>query len=520
MKSRVLLLALLLVVPAAFLVASGETELMPQSDVLEITKAQYYVDATQYLDRKEAFTQAFEEEFGVRLIVNTFPRDQYMEKLNLAITSRQLSGFVVPFTPGDVLRYRDDGAILPLDAYLASNTTWYAQPEDFREFYKYYGETWALGTGFSPVMFARFVRKDWLENLGMDVPQTIDEFYEMARAFTEDDPDGNGADDTVALVSAGTWNLQDIFASFDARLNNFGADPICWDENENAYVDSFLKPEAAEALAFVADLYANGYLDQETFTNNSSAMRSKLWSGDYGSAYYWLHWGTRSWLPTLRETVPDAEYVVLPQLTGNRTENINFTIGSAGGSYCLLANTENPREMANLFVDTFFGNEMAYLWAAHGIPEDTWRLDSQGRVLQWIDPSTSQPATPGLTAGRLMQWPGDKYPIFPDTTPEEIAEVEAAREYEEEIMARGHQDGTLYVVTSVKDTFLSPTYNSIISDVRNIFDEVVVKAVTGEMTPQAALEQYRAQVRALGAQQALQECNDNVGTTLPSWCVY
>lgn len=520
MRKRVLLLGLLVLLPATLLMAAGQADVAVEENVLEITKAQYYVDATQYLDRKEAFMEAFEEEFGVKLIVNTFPRDQYMEKLNLAITSGQLSGFVVPFTPGDVLRYRDDGAILPLDALLASNTTWYAQPQDFREFFKYYGETWALGTGFIPVMFARYARQDWLDNLGMDVPETIEDLYEMARAFTEDDPDGNGRDDTVGLVSAGTWNLQDIFASFDARLNNFGADPICWDENENAYVDSFLKPEAAEALAFLADLYQNGYLDQETFTNNSSAMRSKLWSGDYGSAYYWLHWGTRNWLPTLRENVPDAEYVMLPQLTGNRTENINFTIGSSGGSYALLANTENPREMANLFVDTFFGNEMAYLWAAHGILGDTWRLDSQGRVLQWIDPATSQPAVPGLTAGRLMQWPGDKYPVFPDTTPEEIAEVVAAKEYEDQIMAQGQADGSLYVVTSVKDTFLSPTYNAIINDVRTIFDEVVVKAVTGEITPQAAIAQYRVQVKALGAQQALQECNDNVGTTLPAWSVY
>ena len=35
-------------------------------------------------------------------------------------------------------------------------------------------------------------RKDWAERLGLDPPQTLSELHEMIRAFTEDDPDGNG----------------------------------------------------------------------------------------------------------------------------------------------------------------------------------------------------------------------------------------------------------------------------------------------------------------------------------------
>src|SRR5690625_6385072 len=43
-------------------------------------------------------------------------------------------------------------------------------------------------------------RKDWADNLGIEAPTTIEEFYEMNRAFTEDDPDGNGEDDTIGLA--------------------------------------------------------------------------------------------------------------------------------------------------------------------------------------------------------------------------------------------------------------------------------------------------------------------------------
>ena len=41
------------------------------------------------------------------------------------------------------------------------------------------------------------VRQDWLDALGLDVPTTTDEFLEVLRAFTFDDPDGDGEADTL-----------------------------------------------------------------------------------------------------------------------------------------------------------------------------------------------------------------------------------------------------------------------------------------------------------------------------------
>ena len=41
-----------------------------------------------------------------------------------------------------------------------------------------------------------YIRQDWLDNLGLEIPTTFDELLEVIRAFTEDDPDGNGENDT------------------------------------------------------------------------------------------------------------------------------------------------------------------------------------------------------------------------------------------------------------------------------------------------------------------------------------
>ena len=41
-----------------------------------------------------------------------------------------------------------------------------------------------------------WIRQDWLDNLNLKAPTTIEELNEVLRAFTEDDPDGNGQNDT------------------------------------------------------------------------------------------------------------------------------------------------------------------------------------------------------------------------------------------------------------------------------------------------------------------------------------
>ena len=45
-----------------------------------------------------------------------------------------------------------------------------------------------------------FIRKDWLDKLGLEQPKTIDDFYNVLKAFKEQDPDGNGANDTYGMI--------------------------------------------------------------------------------------------------------------------------------------------------------------------------------------------------------------------------------------------------------------------------------------------------------------------------------
>ena len=64
-----------------------------------------------------------------------------------------------------------------------------------------------------------WLRKDWLDNLGLEVPKTMEDLEKVLTAFVEEDPDGNGVDDTTGLTVDATKPV--------ARYNHaFGLEPI------------------------------------------------------------------------------------------------------------------------------------------------------------------------------------------------------------------------------------------------------------------------------------------------------
>src|SRR5690606_24441558 len=105
-----------------------------------------------------------------------------------------------------------------------------------------------------------WMRKDWLDNLGLEVPQTTDEFYEVLKAFTYNDPDQNGKDDTIGMVNA--KYVHDLLPLFYA----FGADYFFKEDENGQIYDGFTQPEMKDALDYIKMLMDEGVLDKEWVT--------------------------------------------------------------------------------------------------------------------------------------------------------------------------------------------------------------------------------------------------------------
>lgn len=142
-----------------------------------------------------------------------------------------------------------------------------------------------------------WIRADWLEKLGLEIPKTIEEFKAVAHAFTYDDPDGNGVDDTYGLAINGVdvlhWGPGDISAIF-AAFNAFpGTNGMAFVENEEGKVTwGGTNAEGMKAtLQLLQDMYADGSISKvfttmnyNTILEEASAGRCGIWFGPMWSS--------------------------------------------------------------------------------------------------------------------------------------------------------------------------------------------------------------------------------------------
>lgn len=103
------------------------------------------------------------------------------------------------------------------------------------------------------------LRKDWLDKLGLQVPQTTDELMQVAKAFTEEDPDGNGSKDTTGFIDRSDL----VFGAFKTLGSYFGT-PSSWDVDDSGKVTPEFESEGyVKAMEYMKELYKGGYINQD-----------------------------------------------------------------------------------------------------------------------------------------------------------------------------------------------------------------------------------------------------------------
>ncbi|SFL36299.1 putative aldouronate transport system substrate-binding protein [Paenibacillus sp. 1_12] len=122
--------------------------------------------------------------------------------------------------------------------------------------------------------YKMYVYKPWLDKLGLKEPTTLDEFYNMLKAFKEKDPNGNGKADEIALIGGTAKGVSksdiDVFL-----MNSFIYD----DGNKRMIVNNgkvdvaYNKPEWKEGLKYLNKLYKDGLLDRQSFTIDKDGLK-------------------------------------------------------------------------------------------------------------------------------------------------------------------------------------------------------------------------------------------------------
>ncbi len=138
-----------------------------------------------------------------------------------------------------------------------------------------------------------WIRDDWLENLGAERPQTVEEMVELARRFTFEDPDGNGIDDTYGfglqanVVTNNVGTLMGLAGAFG--VPGYGPNAVFYRDENNEMTFAWIQPGMKECLALVHQMYEEGLIDPEFMAADTSVMEADITSGKIGMMYQ-MNW--------------------------------------------------------------------------------------------------------------------------------------------------------------------------------------------------------------------------------------
>ena len=161
-----------------------------------------------------------------------------------------------------------------------------------------------------------WLRKDWMDKLGLSEPHTIDDVVNIVKHFISEDPGNNGVDasgkpNTVGLAVdtdvTGECGYSSEFL-LDIIFACFGAYPKQWImNNDGEIVYGSVTDEAKEALSYISSLYNQGVIDNDFLLRTSTNICELIENGQCGS-FFGPWWAPNNPLANAVSSNPDADW--------------------------------------------------------------------------------------------------------------------------------------------------------------------------------------------------------------------
>lgn len=342
---------------------SGQDKFKITSEPLELTIHLHYNDITVFKDDWPVFKKAADMT-NIRL-KGTAPQSATKSKevFNIMLASGRLPDIIHGLKP-DLNKAALDGALTPLDDLIdkhAPNLKKFIQDNpwvrngsvaaDGKLYFVPYVSELVAAKGY-------FIRKDWLDKLGLGYPKTVDEYYNALKAFKEKDPNGNGKADEVPFFNRGNYGAMDLLPLFGARGGFY--------EQEGRVHYGKYEPEYKYGMSQIAKWYKEGLIDKEIFTRGANAREALLGDNVGGSIHDWFS-STASYNDSLKDKVPGIQLMAFAP-----PADINGKVKEESGVYPLSdkgwgisAANKHPVETIKYF--DFWFTEEGHLLNNYGI---------------------------------------------------------------------------------------------------------------------------------------------------------
>lgn len=134
-----------------------------------------------------------------------------------------------------------------------------------------------------------WLRKDWLDELGLEEPRTMQDVEKIVKAFVQEDPGNNGEGQTVGLLCDTKLTGECGYSSqylMDILFSSCNAYPKQWIKNgDNEVVYGSIQPEVKAALGKMQKYYKEGIIDRNFLLRTTNNLKELIINGKSGSFF-------------------------------------------------------------------------------------------------------------------------------------------------------------------------------------------------------------------------------------------
>ena len=346
----------------------GASEGSTEDGMVELTYMHKLNGTEKYVGdddiNNNVWTRCYQDDLGIKLNYTIAAAgDDYTQKLTMAIASNELPD-LMDLPPEEFSELANAGMLADItDSYEKDASDLLKQTIEVdggiqlasaKVDGKLYGlPQLSAADGTCDLLW---IRTDWLENLGLKAPTTMDELIEVAKAFRYNDPDGNGQDDTWGIGFQKAIVSEDGASpgSYEGFFAAYGAYAKAWVKGDDGKITySGINNGIKDALTQLNQMYEDGLIDPEFGVKDTVKLGEDISAGKVGMFYglEGMPWGA---CKSNIENNPEAEWQCYPIVSAIDEPAKPITYVRISRYYAANAKCEHPEalvKIANVFQD-------------------------------------------------------------------------------------------------------------------------------------------------------------------------
>lgn len=216
---------------------------------------------------------------GVELDIRWVPEGVYTDKMNTALTTNSLAKVTfVKFTDYSLVKNAiKSGEFWEIEPYLAEFPNLSQLSPSILRQTAVEGKIYGLYTERPSSRQGIIIRKDWLDNLYLEEPRSLEDLYDVLKQFTHNDPDQNGKQDTIGLV-----DRNDLVYGVFKTLSSYFGTPNNWERVDDQFIPEFETEEYLNTMNFMKKLYNEKLINQDFALTSKELQRDSFIRGAAG----------------------------------------------------------------------------------------------------------------------------------------------------------------------------------------------------------------------------------------------